>query len=502
MISGLASKKHTSDFVNERLPKAAVALGATGVTVSQAGFGGYRIQAGIAHHADALEHALRSGINLIDTSANYGDGASETLIGEVLGRLIGDGQLDRRALVVISKVGYLQGQNLNLAAEREQAGRPFKDVVPYGEGISHCIHPDFIEDQLTRSLARLQLTQLDGYLLHNPEYFLDHAHKKGRSVASARREYDARIAAAFEQLEREVTTGRIGFYGVSSNTFPAAADDPEFTSLTRLWEMAASISPRHHFKVVQMPFNLVERGAATVPNQPGGETVLAFARNKNLGVLINRPLNAFDGNHLIRLADLPLVRGRSENEIIASVRAVSRSEGQLWRRILPRLEVPPALVARIKQQIALGDQLKHYWRNFGSFERWRQIEKGNFRPRVQGVVDFLVRTAPDDEDVSDWIETHQALLKSAYADVASHYQESAARTLGHVRQVAAAADAHWAEADTLSQLALRALRSTRGVTSVLVGMRQNDYVADVVAELKRPVVQAHRTESWQRMRVV
>jgi aryl-alcohol dehydrogenase-like predicted oxidoreductase len=499
MISGVASPKRTFDFVNQRLPNAAAALGTTGLTVSQAGFGGYRIMAGIARHARALERALLAGINLIDTSTNYGDGASETLIGEVLNQLVENGRLERRAVVVVSKVGYLQGKTITMAAERERAGSPFQEVVPYGEGISHCIHPDFIQEQLARSLERLNLKQLDGYLLHNPEYYLDHAKKEGRPLADARDEYYRRIGNAFRQLEREVARGRIQFYGISSNTLPATSDDPEFTNLTRLWEIAETIAPRHNFKVVQMPFNLLERGAVASAYQPGGQTVLAFARSKHLGVLVNRPLNAFDGNHLIRLTDLPMVRGRSENEIIASVRAVGRSEGRLWRHILPRLAVPPALVARVKQQIAIGDQLKHYWRNFGSFERWRQIENGNFRPRVQGVVDFLTKTAPDDTEVSDWIEAHQALLEHAYADVSSHYQESTARELGHIRQAAVTADDHWAQAGTLSQLALRALRSTAGVSSVLVGMRREAYVADVVAELERPIEQAERTDSWQRM---
>ena len=40
-------------------------------------------------HREALHLALEGGINLIDTSANYGDGDSEALVGEVLTGLIG-----------------------------------------------------------------------------------------------------------------------------------------------------------------------------------------------------------------------------------------------------------------------------------------------------------------------------------------------------------------------------------------------------------------------------
>jgi hypothetical protein len=48
-------------------------------------------------------------------------------------------------------------------------------------------------------------------------------------------------------------------------------------------------------------------------------------------------------------------------------------------------------------------------------------------------------------------------------------------------------------------MALRALRSTDGVTSVLVGMRHRLYVEDVLAELRRPVAVKERDEAWERL---
>ena len=47
--------------------------------------------------------------------------------------------------------------------------------------------------------------------------------------------------------------------------------------------------------------------------------------------------------------------------------------------------------------------------------------------------------------------------------------------------------------------ALRALRSTLGITTVLVGMRQESYVDDVLEELGRPVSTKDRTESWRKL---
>ena len=45
-------------------------LGRTGLIASRLGFGGYRVDEITAAHAEALKLALRSGINLIDTSTN------------------------------------------------------------------------------------------------------------------------------------------------------------------------------------------------------------------------------------------------------------------------------------------------------------------------------------------------------------------------------------------------------------------------------------------------
>ena len=57
-----------------------------------------------AGHESALRRYLAMGGNLIDTSANYGDGASEELVGKVLAGL------PRDRVIVVTKGGYIQGQ--------------------------------------------------------------------------------------------------------------------------------------------------------------------------------------------------------------------------------------------------------------------------------------------------------------------------------------------------------------------------------------------------------
>lgn len=496
MIQGYATQEATKAHM-QRHPIACSSLGMSQLTVSQAGFGCYRVSAGVAHHEAALRRALAAGINLIDTSTNYADGGSESLVGQVLTNLIQSDDLARNEVVVVSKVGYLQGQNLVLSRECKQLGRPFPELVEYAEGLEHCIHPEFLRDQLERSLERLKLKTLDFYLLHNPEYYLEWAHKGGQGLEEARSEYYRRIKNAFAYLEEEVAQGRIRWYGISSNTFVAAADQPDFTCLETIRQIAESLDSRHHFRLIQLPFNLLEPGAVLENNQPGGGSVLEFARKKELGVLVNRPLNAFYNNQLFRLAEVPEFQILPKDEIVRKVQFLSKSEKRLWMKILPATDIPPGLRARIKEQMAIGDTLKHHWLNFGSYERWRQVKTGNLLPRIQGVMDFLEPYGRENADIAKWMESHRARIEEAFDAVASVYAEQAAHKVDRIRRAVAAVDEDWAAAGTLSQKALRALRSTSGISCVLVGMRREVYVSDVIAELQRPINQGAHFESWQ-----
>ena len=116
--SQLATPVSTAAYRDEQLSRGCQSgsyrrLGRTDLHVSLVGFGGYRIHPSVDEHSDALQYALDSGCNLIDTSTNYGDGASERLIGRIL---VGNkGRCARRDFVIVSKVGYLQGTNLSEA---------------------------------------------------------------------------------------------------------------------------------------------------------------------------------------------------------------------------------------------------------------------------------------------------------------------------------------------------------------------------------------------------
>ncbi|HLZ35228.1 MAG TPA: aldo/keto reductase, partial [Nitrospira sp.] len=352
ILSGFATPEGTARYavrmVNQprssgRFEHGFAPFGSTGLTTSKLGFGCYRVDGSDPEFAVALSHALQAGVNLIDTSTNYMDGESERLVGSVLHDLTAKKNLARDEVIVVSKIGYVQGQNLKQAEAREQAGRPYPEMVKYGEGIWHCVHPEFLADQLDISLDRLGLETLDVCLLHNPEYFLsDAVRRSGPNTADMRATFYRRMEQAFRYLESQVEEGRIRWYGVSSNTVVNDAADPEATSLSRLLEAAAQAAaalgkPRHHFTVLQCPMNLFEAGAWTLPNNGVDErdTVLQQAQRERVAVLVNRPLNAMPvrGSGVLRLAEFPL--DGSPVDIEEQLRVVGSLEEEYRTAVAP-----------------------------------------------------------------------------------------------------------------------------------------------------------------------
>ena len=282
-------------------------LGSSGLSASCLGFGTYRVDDSTPEHREALIQALSPGINVVDTSTNYTDGASERLVGSVIHELIDTETIRRDEVIVVSKIGYVQGQNYRLAVEREERGEPFPEMIRMEEGLWHCIHPEFLADQLERSLDRLELKSIDVCLLHNPEYFLSEAVRHGDPLDESRDEFYRRLQKAFVFFESQIVEGRIGCYGMSSNAAASPASGPDAPSLMRTLEAArAGGGDSHGFRVLQLPLNLLEDGAVFEHNSgpDDNRTVLQIADENDVAVLTNRPLNAFGAGTLMRLADV------------------------------------------------------------------------------------------------------------------------------------------------------------------------------------------------------
>ncbi|HZB43825.1 MAG TPA: aldo/keto reductase, partial [Pyrinomonadaceae bacterium] len=238
-------------------------------------------------YADAIFRAVELGANVIDSAANYRFQRGERSIGAALRRLIDSGAAARDELVVCTKGGYIPFDSAPPASRgeaRDYVERTFvepgvaslSDIV----GGSHCMTPRYLQHQIEQSLRNLGLETVDVYYIHNPESQL------GAIPAD---EFDRRLRAAFRHLERAVARGYIGHYGVATwNGFRVSPSAREYHSLERMAEIAREIAgDRHHFRFVQLPFNLAMPEAYVSENQTHeGARVSLLEAAKALGVTV------------------------------------------------------------------------------------------------------------------------------------------------------------------------------------------------------------------------
>ena len=264
-------------------------LESTHWAVSRLAFGTYRAATGFDGHFDALREALLTGTNVIDTAHVYGDGAAELLVGNVLAQMTEAGRIKRDEVVIISKAGIVQGQEL---AALRRGDMLFPDVEMVRPDMAHCLHPQFLRRQLEESLRRMRLESLDVLLLNNPEEQLNAAARRHESRPTAIAAQEKRLELAFAFLEQCCEEGLIQAYGVTS----AAFFTEEFNSLP-LRPYLRLAGP--NFRVVQFRANLLEDGF-----RRKRALLCEPARSRGLWCQAVRPLNARSQGGLLRLARL------------------------------------------------------------------------------------------------------------------------------------------------------------------------------------------------------
>lgn len=430
-------------------------LGLTDLQVSRVGFGSYRIHEFEPDHREALRQALLSGCNLIDTSTNYTDGSSERLIGQITNELFESGKLKREEIVIVTKVGYVQGENLKEARIKKERGDPFADMVEFQSDCWHNISPAFLESQISKSLERLKLNSIDVVLLHNPEYFL--------KASGTREIYYQRIEAAFRHLEQERSKGRIKYFGISSNTFPDDEAKSDFTSLNRVLEIATRIGKNSGFAVIQFPFNLFESGAALTPNN-NAETILNLGAKKNLGILINRPFNSFNRGHLLRLTSF---NQHDEVEIKGGLHVA------LGKAI--ELERTAPGYPKAAQGLAWAHLLREKLGDFDDLIGWRDVLYQQILPSIRQALSRL------NQDRQTWANDYRSAMQELLKLVTYDLENLANQKSKIIADQIDAATPELKDSPNLSQKILRLYTSLPQISSVLVGMRTPNYVKDSLA---------------------
>jgi len=244
-------------------------------------------------YTEAIIAALSSGINVLDTAINYRHQRSERNIGVALAQRIGVGELRRDEVLVCTKAGYLSFDG-NLPADPR--GYFLKEYVETGildpkdlAGGMHCISPSYLENQIDRSRRNLGLETIDLFYLHNPE----------SQLADVTPEvFHQRLRRAFEMLEGQVRHGKLRYYGMATwNAFRVPDGSRDHISLPATAELAREVGgPEHHFRFIQLPFNLAMPEAFGLSNQTlGKKNVSVLTAAQQLGIAVMGSASLYQG---------------------------------------------------------------------------------------------------------------------------------------------------------------------------------------------------------------
>jgi aryl-alcohol dehydrogenase-like predicted oxidoreductase len=214
-------------------------------------------------YIEAIGTALRCGINALDTAINYRHQRSERNIGAALAA-VASGDLQRDEVFVCTKAGYLSFDG-DLPADRR--GYFMREYIEPGvldpkelAGGMHCIAPAYLENQIDRSRRNLGLETIDLFYLHNPESQL---------ADVSQEEFRERLKRAFGLLEHAVKAGKLRYYGMATwNAFRVPVGTQDYISLSESVELAREVGGEgHHFRFIQLPFNLAMLEAHALTNQ-------------------------------------------------------------------------------------------------------------------------------------------------------------------------------------------------------------------------------------------
>lgn len=257
------------------------------LAVSSIGLGTYlgdSTDAADRAYEEAVGEALLKGCNVVDCAVNYRCQRSERSVGRALREAISRGEVERQEVMVATKGGFVPFDG----SVPEDPGAYFYEtyvatgVIAPEELVAgcHAMSPRYLADQVARSLENLGLESIDLYYVHNPETQLTQV---DRST------FASRLRSAFEALEEAVGAGKIGRYGAATwNGFRLKPDQSEHLSLEAMVSIAREVGGEgHHFRAVQLPYNLAMPEAFFEPTQQlAGEPATLVEAAQALGVSV------------------------------------------------------------------------------------------------------------------------------------------------------------------------------------------------------------------------
>ncbi|GAX38384.1 aldo/keto reductase [Nodularia sp. NIES-3585] len=232
--------------------------------------------------AQAVIESVRRGVNLIDSAISYRCEQGESSVGKGIQRLLELGEASRDELIICTKGGILPYSGTNATdwfyqnyVEKSNSSIKITDLI----GTRYCIHPEYLLDQINRSLTNLGLETIDVYYIHNPERNL---------TEIAPDIFYEQIRAAFEVMENAVNNGKIAAYGLATwEGFRVSPTSRDHLDLVRLKSIAREVAKNREdrFRFIQLPLNMAMPEALLTPTQKiEGKEVPVLEAAYHLGI--------------------------------------------------------------------------------------------------------------------------------------------------------------------------------------------------------------------------
>jgi len=264
------------------------------------------------NYEEAIKTAIELGVNVIDTAINYRNMKSERVIGKVIKNY------DRKNLVISTKGGYFPiDADLNITDITKYLKENFidtgiiskEDITPYGNIIS----PKYIDWSFEKSLENLNTDYIDIYFLHNPEDQLQIIDKE---------KFYRKLWATFRLLEGKIKENKLRYYGIATwNGLRAKQTDKQYLNLKEIYDIAVEVGgENHHFRFIQLPYNVAMTEAYSLKNQEGNLSVLELSKKLNIYVYTSATL--FQGRVIRQLPDITKQIFKVEKDIHVSIQFV------------------------------------------------------------------------------------------------------------------------------------------------------------------------------------
>jgi aryl-alcohol dehydrogenase-like predicted oxidoreductase len=234
------------------------------------------------------------------------------------------------------------------------------------------------------------------------------------------------------------------------------------------------------------------------------QTVLALAAEKGIGVLVNRPLNAFAGEKMLRLADFPIEENAEDATPEAVLGRVAALEAEFRAQIASSLQAPQGATPPA-DWFRWADQLRGLPGRLQGLDHWRQIEEQMIAPMVGQIVQMLNQQLAGSLGQA-WQSWRDRYLPELESLLQVFRIQAARQSQAASEAVASAVNLHLPlarQGESLSRKALWVSASTPGVSCVLLGMRHRDYVEDGMGILGWPPLPDVRPiyEAVRRLRI-